>query len=111
MRFKDWMLQNEIQLDLNKAPAVVGSPNPTQSLQATQGLARNTMTKFGTNLVQDLSTAPNPVKAGQAAVNYAQKTMSKSPTMANSIPTNPLAVGAQVYKQATGKDLKLMGKR
>ena len=114
MRFKDW-LQNEIQLNLSPTPTTTGGMTPvatsTQTAQATQGLAQQTMAKFGTNLVQDLGAAPNPVKAGKVAVNYAQRTMGKAPLLPEKTPTNPLAVGAQVYKQATGTDLKTMGKR
>lgn len=109
MRFKTWLLQNEIQLNPGKNPSV-DEPNPTQAGQMTRDMAKNTLSKFGTNVVQGISSAPNPQKAGKIAVDFAQKAMSKSPQQGDSNTTNPLAVGAQVYKQATGQDMKMMGK-
>lgn len=105
MKFKDW-LQNEIDLNLNKAAV---SSNPTQAAQATQGVAKNAMAKFGPNLVKDLGAAPNTLKAGEVAVNYAKKALGSTQPEKSS--TNALAVGANVYRQATGKDLKMMGKK
>lgn len=103
MRFKEW-LQQEISLDLTTPTST--TPNSTMMAKATATSAKNTMAKFGPQIVKDMSRASTPKTALQQATTYAQKDMKQGVTNPTQTPTNVGQVGAQVYKMATGKEPK-----
>lgn len=99
MRFKEW-LQQEISLGLpNPAPV----SNPTMVNKATDNAAKATLAKFEPKVTTSMLKAPNDKFAYQTAVKFATKSMNSAPNPAQSN-TDPAAVGAKVYSQATGKE-------
>jgi hypothetical protein len=104
MRFKDW-LQKEVGMNFTGVTST--SPNSTLLGQQTNAAAKKTMATFGPKIIGDLAKASNPKVGFQKATTYAQKDMDKSSTKPGQNITNVGAVGAQVYKMATGNDPKI----
>src|SRR3954468_11167059 len=110
MTFKDW-LQLEVGLNLSKPPvATMAAPNPKQTATANAVLARKTMAQYGPKLATGLAKASTPAKAGELAIGFAKKAADSVPQQP-SRPSSTFAAAGDVYSQATGTDLKMMGKR